>query len=396
MTEFLLRRLIRGNIDKDDLAARAACGKLAGVVGLVCNFLLCAAKFVIGAAVGSLSIQADAINNLSDASSSAITLLGFRLAEKPADEEHPYGHARFEYVAGLAVSVLILVIGIELARSAIVKIMHPTKVRFSMAAAIVLMLSIAVKLWMASFNRTLGRRIGSATLEAAAADSRNDVLSTTAVLFAAMLTQFTSLPLDGWMGLAVALFILWSGVGIVRETLDPLLGEAPSRELADAVRKKVLSYDGVLGTHDLMVHDYGPGRRFASLHVEMAAEDDVMRSHEIIDRIERDFLQNDHIHLVIHFDPILTGEDAVGTVRQWADGQIKSISPELSIHDFRMVPMSSHTKLIFDVAVPRAFPVTDAELRVKIEKLLRGRENDDTLYDAVITFDRSYAPIQAE
>lgn len=337
MTDFLVKRFIKNSTDVNDPAVRTAYGNLAGAVGIFCNVLLCAAKLAVGTLFGSISITADAVNNLSDASSSVITLVGFRLSAKPADDEHPYGHARIEYLAGLAVSVMILVIGVELARSSIGKILSPTAVEFSLVTVAVLLLSIGVKLWMAAFNKKVGRRIGSATLEATAMDSRNDVISTAAVLAASVVSGLTGLELDGWMGLGVALFILWSGVGILKETVDPLLGEAPSEELTDYIGKKVMSYDGVLGTHDLMVHDYGPGRRFASVHVEMAAENDVMQSHDIIDNIERDFQENDHISLIIHYDPILTGDDAVGTAREWVKELVRSISPELSIHDFRMV-----------------------------------------------------------
>ena len=277
MTDFLVKRFIKNSTDVNDPAVRTAYGNLAGAVGIFCNVLLCAAKLAVGTLFGSISITADAVNNHSDASSSVITLVGFRLSAKPADDEHPYGHAR---------------IGVELARSSIGKILSPTAVEFSLVTVAVLLLSIGVKLWMAAFNKKVGRRIGSATLEATAMDSRNDVISTAAVLAASVVSGLTGLELDGWMGLGVALFILWSGVGILKETVDPLLGEAPSEELTDYIGKKVMSYDGVLGTHDLMVHDYGPGRRFASVHVEMAAENDVMQSHDIIDNIERDFQEN--------------------------------------------------------------------------------------------------------
>lgn len=304
MTEFLIRLFMKGKEESGSPAERTAYGKLAGAVGIVCNVLLCAAKFAVGIAFGSLSVRADAINNLSDASSSLITLMGFRLAEKPADKEHPYGHARFEYVAGMAVSVLILVIGVELGKSGIERILHPQAVLFTPVTAAVLVLSIAVKLWMAFFNRTLGERIDSAALKATFVDSRNDAVSTTAVLFASALAHFTELPLDGWMTLAVAVFVLWSGVGILRDTLDPLLGEAPSEELTGRIEMMVRSYDGILGMHDLMVHDYGSGNRFASVHVEMAAEDNVLHCHEIVDHIERDVLAATRIHLVIHVDPI--------------------------------------------------------------------------------------------
>ena len=334
MTDFLVKRFIKNSTDVNDPAVRTAYGNLAGAVGIFCNVLLCAAKLAVGTLFGSISITADAVNNLSDASSSVITLVGFRLSAKPADDEHPYGHARIEYLAGLAVSVMILVIGVELARSSIGKILSPTAVEFSLVTVAVLLLSIGV-----------------------------------------------------------ALFILWSGVGILKETVDPLLGEAPSEELTDYIGKKVMSYDGVLGTHDLMVHDYGPGRRFASVHVEMAAENDVMQSHDIIDNIERDFQENDHISLIIHYDPILTGDDAVGTAREWVKELVRSISPELSIHDFRMVQGPSHTNLIFDTVVPHNFPLSDAALRKRIQSLVETHDAGETKYYAVVTIDHSYAAI---
>lgn len=371
---------------------RTAYGNLAGAVGIVCNALLCAAKLLMGTLFGSISVTADAVNNLSDASSSIITLVGFKLSAKPADKEHPYGHARIEYLAGLAVSVLIIVIGFELARTSLDKILHPTPVAFSWLTVAVLAGSIGVKLWMAMFNRTIGRRIGSATLEATATDSRNDVISTAAVLAALVLGQATHLVLDGWMGLAVALFILYSGIGLIKETVDALLGEAPSEELAQHIARKVLSYDGVLGTHDLMVHDYGPGRCFASVHVEMAAEKDVLESHDIIDNIERDFHDNDNIHLVIHYDPIQTGDRAVGTLRAWVEGQLKTISPQLSMHDFRTVRGPTHTNLIFDVVVPAGFALDDAALRARIQQLAQQKNTQEMKYYTVVTVDHSYAP----
>lgn len=393
MTDFLVRRFVKNSADLHDPAVRAAYGNLAGAVGIVCNLFLCAAKIAAGVLSGSVSITADAVNNLSDASSSIITLVGFRLSAKPADEEHPYGHARIEYLAGLAVSVMILVIGIELARSGVERILHPSPVSFSAVSAAVLLLSIGVKLWMAAFNRGLGKRIGSAALEATAMDSRNDVISTAAVLTACVIDRLTHWTLDGWMGLAVAGFILWSGLGILKDTMNPLLGEAPSEELTAYIAKKVMSYEGVLGTHDLMVHDYGPGRRFASVHVEMAAEEDVLHSHDIIDNIERDFLENDHISLVIHFDPIQTGDDAVGTQREWVRGLVQSISPELTIHDFRMVSGASHTNLIFDTVAPHGFALTDTQLRGRIQQLVAQGNGDGMRYYAVVTVDHSYAPI---
>ncbi len=391
MTSFLIRLFIRRREDVQDACVRLSYGNLAGITGIVCNVLLCAIKFFTGLFTGSISITADAVNNLSDASSGVITLLGFKLAGKPADPEHPYGHARMEYLAGLVVSFVILLIGVQLAGESVQKILHPAAATFGIVPAVMLVFSILVKLWMAGFYRSIGKKIDSTTLLAASADSRNDVISTGAVLLALLISAWTDLDLDGWMGMAVALFILYSGIGLIKDTLDPLLGRAPSEELTRRVEEKILSYEGILGTHDLMVHDYGPGQCFASVHVEMSAEMNVMRSHDIIDTIERDFHEQDHIHLVIHYDPIEIGSDAVGTMRQWVAERVHAVSPLLSIHDFRMVKGELHTNLIFDVAAPSSYESTDAEIKQQIQRSVQENANGETYY-CVITVDRSYAP----
>ena len=391
MTSFLIRLFIRRREDVQDACVRLSYGNLAGITGIVCNVLLCAIKFFTGLFTGSISITADAVNNLSDASSGVITLLGFKLAGKPADPEHPYGHARMEYLAGLVVSFVILLIGVQLAGESVQKILHPAAATFGIVPAVMLVFSILVKLWMAGFYRSIGKKIDSTTLLAASADSRNDVISTGAVLLALLISAWTDLDLDGWMGMAVALFILYSGIGLIKDTLDPLLGRAPSEELTQRVEEKILSYEGILGTHDLMVHDYGPGQCFASVHVEMSAEMNVMRSHDIIDTIERDFHEQDHIHLVIHYDPIETGSEAVGTMRQWVTERVHAVSPLLSIHDFRMVKGELHTNLIFDVSGPSSYESTDAEIKQQIQRSVQENANGETYY-CVITVDRSYAP----
>lgn len=391
MTSFLIRLFIRRREDVQDACVRLSYGNLAGITGIVCNVLLCAIKFFTGLFTGSISITADAVNNLSDASSGVITLLGFKLAGKPADPEHPYGHARMEYLAGLVVSFVILLIGVQLAGESIQKILHPAAATFGIVPAVMLVFSILVKLWMAGFYRSIGKKIDSTTLLAASADSRNDVISTGAVLLALLISAWTDLDLDGWMGMAVALFILYSGIGLIKDTLDPLLGRAPSEDLTRRVEEKILSYEGILGTHDLMVHDYGPGQCFASVHVEMSAEMNVMRSHDIIDTIERDFHEQDHIHLVIHYDPIETGSEAVGTMRQWVTERVHAVSPLLSIHDFRMVKGELHTNLIFDVSAPSSYESTDAEIKQQIQRSVQENANGETYY-CVITVDRSYAP----
>ena len=340
MTEFLLRTFVKNAQDTTDKAVRSACGNLACIVGILCNVLLFLGKFIVGTLFGSVSITADAINNLSDASSNIVSLVGFWLGGRPADKEHPYGHARYEYLAGLAVSVMILVIGIELGKESLSKVIAPTPVEFSWLSAAVLVASILVKLWMSAFNRTVGKHIHSETLLATAADSRNDVISTAAVLVAALVAHFTSFDrLDGIMGLAVAVFILYSGIGLVKDTLDPILGAAPDPELVDHIQKKALSYPGVLGMHDLMIHDYGPGNRLVSFHLEMPAEGDVMALHDEIDQMEKDFYANDGLLTTIHFDPVVTSDPHVTELREFVEKTAHDIDPEVNIHDLRIVPI---------------------------------------------------------
>ncbi len=386
MTELLLRLFVKDAQNLASPVVRAACGRLAGWVGIVCNLLLALGKLAAGFFSGSIAVTADALNNFSDASSSVITLLGFRLAQKPADEEHPFGHARFEYIAGLAVALFVMLIGIELAQSSVGKILSPQPAHFAWPSFAVLAASILMKLWMTAFNRGMARRIDSATLRATAADSRNDVIATSAVLAAALLARSTGIDLDGWMGVGVALFILASGIGLVKDTLTPLLGAAPDAAFVRRVRKKIQSYPGILGTHDLIVHDYGPGRRFASAHVEMDSAEDVLKSHEIIDAIERDFAENERLHLIIHYDPIVPGGGVQGRVAR----RVAAIDPRLSIHDFRVENAEGGLSYIFDLAAPRDFAMTDEQLKARIEKSLA---KGDDAPRVVMTVDRGYASI---
>lgn len=390
MTGLLIRLFIKNHENTQEASVRTAYGKLSGVVGIVCNMLLFGAKFLAGAVSGSVSIMADAINNLSDASSSVISLLGFKMASKPADEEHPYGHARYEYIAGLAVAVLIIVIGTDLFKTSLKKIIKPETVEFSFMLVGVLLVAILIKIWLALFNHRLGKAIDSTALLATAMDSRNDVVSTAAVLAATIISHMSGINLDGWVGLLVAAFILYSGIGLIKDTLDPLLGMATDAGFAKDVQQKVLSYPQVLGTHDLIVHDYGPGRRFASVHVEMAAENDVLECHEIIDTIERDFLEKEHIHLIIHYDPIVTSDDAVGELRHYIDASVKEMDERLSIHDLRIVPGNERTNVIFDCVVPHEFQMDERTLRAIIDKKVKEKYSD---YYCVITIDHSFAAI---
>ena len=385
MTKLLLRLFVKNHSDPADPRTRSAVGRLSGTVGIVSNVLLFLGKLIVGAISGSVSITADAMNNLTDASSAIVTLIGFKLAEKPADEDHPYGHARFEYLSGLAVAALILIIGFELAKTSVEKIFHPAAVSFSAVTAAVLLISIGVKLWLSLFNRHLGKLIGSSALSATAADSRNDVLATTAVLTAALIEHFTRLQVDGWIGLAVALFILYSGINLGKETISPLLGEAASPELQQLIVDYVSRHPKVLGYHDLMVHDYGPGQRFATLHVEMDNKEDPLLCHEIIDDMERECLQSHNIHLVIHYDPVITDDPEMNRIYGSVKSLLSGIDPRLKPHDFRMVKGSGHTNLIFDVSFPAQLSGQQNAIRQQLEEQL-SREEGTRIY-TVITFD---------
>ena len=347
---------------------RQAVGMRASVVGIALNTLLCAAKAAIGLAAGSISIVADAVNNLSDAASNIISLLGFKLASKPADAGHPYGHGRYEYLAGLSVAVLVLVVGVELARGSIEKLMNPAPVEYSAVLVAVLLLSIAVKLWMMLFNAQVGKEIDSGVLAAASVDSRNDVITTAAVLAAAGVSYFTGFELDGWVGLAVAAFILWSGVELVRDAVDPLLGKPADPETIKLIENKMLSHKGILGIHDLIVHDYGPGRVFASIHAEVDSSVDILTSHELIDAIEQDFLKNEGLAVVIHLDPIVTSDARVSKLRKWISEDVAQIDPRLSIHDLRIVPGENRTNVIFDCYEPYAVEIGEDELKTMISQ----------------------------
>lgn len=385
MTKLLIRLFVKNSEDTENPQVRGKYGTMAGIVGILCNLVLFLGKLVIGTISGSVSIRADAVNNLSDASSNIVTLVAFRLARKPEDAEHPYGHARIEYLSGLAVAAMILLIGVELAKESFHKILYPEPVSFSWALVAVLGMSIAVKLWMAVFNRTLGKKIKSTSLMATAADSRNDVITTGAVLLAAVTARLTGLELDGYVGLLVAGFILWSGIGIAKDTISPLLGAPADPELVHLIRHEIEHFDPrILGVHDLMVHDYGPGQTFASIHVEVDRREDVLEMHEMIDRAERMMLEQHRIHLTIHYDPIVTDDAALQRMQKKVEEALHAIQPGLSLHDFRMVAGEKSTNLIFDVVLPDALRGKEQEIQAALEKAIQepGME-----YRTVITFD---------
>ena len=389
MTQFLIRCFIKRPDDVKDAAVRTAYGNLASLVGMACNILLCIGKLLAGTLFGSIAIMADALNNLSDASSNVVSLIGFRLAAKAPDAEHPYGHARYEYLAGLVVSVTILAIGLSLLKESALKVLHPTPVAFSWLSIGVLAASILVKLWLSGFNRAVGKKINSETLMATAADSRNDVLTTGAVLLSTILCSLTGYGIiDGIMGVGVAAFILWSGWGLVMDPLSPLLGESPSPELVEYIERTVMSYPGVLGVHDLMVHDYGPGHQFASLHVEFPAETDPLTAHDVIDNIENDFLKKDRLQVTIHYDPIVTADASVGVLRARLKEHARQLDPRLSIHDLRIVPGDSHTNVLFDLVFPAGYT---GDIDQMLAKMCQFVKEQDPKYCCVVKVEQSYA-----
>lgn len=384
MMQLLLRLFVKNYEDTSDPKVRGACGKLAGIVGIVCNLLLFGGKLLVGIISGSVAISADGLNNLSDASSSLVTLLGFKLSERPADEEHPFGHARMEYLSGLAVAALILLIGVELAKTSVERILHPEPVEFSLLTLTVLLASIGTKLWMAFFAGNLGKRIGSKTLRATSADSRNDAIATTAVLLSCVAGHVFSINIDGYAGILVALFIIWSGWGVMKDTISPLLGEQADEALVHSIRELILSHEKILGIHDLMVHDYGPGQCFASVHAEMDAREDPMACHDVLDDIERDALRELRVHLVMHYDPVVTDDEELNRLRSVLEEELAGIDPGLSLHDFRMVRGPLHTNLIFDLAVPYGMMERKGELKQHIDRRL---QQESGKYYTVITFD---------
>ena len=379
MTKLFLRLFVK---DMDTPDGRAKVGSLAGAVGIVCNLLLFFGKVTAGWLAGSVAIAADGWNNLSDAASSIVTLVGFRFSRKPADAHHPYGHARAEYLSGLCVAVMILFIGVELAKSSVSKILAPEPVEFSALTFWVLAASIGMKLWMSLFVGKLGKLINSGTLAATSADSRNDVIATTAVLVSCLAGKYLQIRIDGWTGLCVAAFILWSGYGIARETMSTLLGESADDELVEKLRNLVLRHEGILGIHDLLIHDYGPGRCFASAHVELSAEEDPLVCHEIIDHLECDALRELNVHLVIHHDPVAVNDAEWVRMRKLVEKIVERIDERLSVHSFRLVRGRGTHRMVFDLTVP--YGVEQEALRRTIADALASR---GVKYPVTIRFD---------
>ncbi len=352
MTRFLIRRFVKNPSDTGDSRVRLAYGRLAGAAGLTANIFLFLLKLAAGLLAGSLAVMADAFNNLSDAGSSVVTLVGFKLSAAPPDQEHPFGHGRMEYLSTLVVAALIIVAGFELVTASFDKILHPTLPDFGVIQVVILILAIGGKLWMALFYRRIGGIIDSETLKAAAADSRNDVICTGVVLISSVVGWISGLAIDGYVGVAVALFVMWSGVSIMKNTISPLLGQAPSSELVRSIRETVMAHDGVVGVHDLMVHNYGPGRCVISLHAEVPCREDLLRSHDRVDCIEKELMAKYHAIVCIHMDPVDTEDERVESLKILVKTILEDIDPRMDMHDFRVVFGETHTNLIFDLVLP--------------------------------------------
>jgi len=388
MVTFLSRWLIRDYDRPEDPQVRRKYGVLCGGVGIGLNLLLFLAKFFAGTISGSIAITADAFNNLSDAGSSLVTIVGFKLAGQKPDPSHPFGHGRMEYLSGLAVSVLILLMGFELLQSSVDKIRAPEPIEFSWLSVVILLLGIAGKLYMSYYNRAVGNKINSAAMKATAADSLSDSVSTAAVLAATLIAHFFSVNIDGWVGLAVAGFILFAGIKAAKETIDPLLGQAPDPELVAEVEKTVLSFPPIQSIHDMIVHDYGPGRLMISLHAEVPADGDLLEMHDTIDLVEQTLRENFHCDAVIHMDPIVTNDEQVLKMRGKMCQLVQVIDKRITVHDFRMVTGPTHTNLIFDVACPFDVKQTDADIKRQVEEIVDLLDGN---YNAVVTVDRIYA-----
>ncbi len=373
MTELLLRIFVKDHQEGMSTSTHAAIGKLAGMVGIVCNILLFAGKLAAGLLSGAISIVADAMNNLMDASSSVITLVGFHMAQRPADKEHPYGYARYEYVSGFVVAMLILLVGVELGKSSVERIFNPSEVDFSAIPLIIMTVSVAAKLWMSAFFRHLGKKINSATLTATSADSRNDAISTLAVLAGGLISLFFHVSIDGWIGLVVALFILWSGIGIARDTISPIIGHGADDELIENLEQSLLIHDRILGIYDLMVHDYGPGRYYASVHVEFSAEEDPQKARDLITYIEHDVLRELGVYLVIHYDPVPVNDAEYNEMRQTVHSIIAEMNPDFVMHGFHITRTRSGNRLTFSVDVPYGMLNQQQELEQQIADALRER-----------------------
>ncbi|MBE6944132.1 MAG: cation transporter [Ruminococcaceae bacterium] len=385
MTKLLLSIFVGKDLDVSSQQTRSRLGSFSGVVGVVCNLIVVAMKLMVGILTGAFSVIADALNNLMDAASAVVTLIGFKLAEKPADKDHPYGHARYEYLSGLAVAALIILVGFELLKTSFDKILHPAQIAYTIPLYLVLVISVGVKFWMFLFNRKLGQMISSSALEATAVDSRNDAITTGTILISAVIAKFSGLAVDGFVSLALSVFIMYSGVQLAKQTISPLLGESASPELKKNILSVLQSEPRVLGYHDLMIHDYGPGQRFGSLHIEMDCKDSPIECHDIIDNLERACLEQFNTHIVIHYDPIVTDDLELTRLRGVVETILRQQDERITIHDFRMVSGADHINLIFDMVLPSEIMSQRFEIKDTLDNALK--ELDGNTYYTVVEFD---------
>lgn len=387
MHTFLVKHFIRDSENTANLKVREAYGTLGSVTGIIVNIILAIAKYFAGIISGSISVTADAINNLSDAGSSIISLVGVKLSAKPADKDHPYGHGRVEYISALAVSFVVLLMGIELFKSSVDKIINPVPVKFNILSLIILTVSILAKLWLGFFNKKLGEKINSAPMMAVMKDSFSDCLATGVALIAIVVSAFSDISIDGYLGVIVAGFIFLAGFNILKETMADLLGKPADKAFTQEIENKILSYDKIVGVHDMIIHDYGPGRKFASAHAEVSSQDDIMEIHDIIDLAERDILNEYGIVISIHTDPIVTDDERINSLKKMTVTIVKEISDEMSIHDFRVVDGPTHTNLIFDLIAPHKFHMSNEKIRKTIEDKL---SKIDERYFVVITIEHAF------
>ena len=388
MTELLVRKFVKNYQNTDDSRVRTDYGVLTSVVGILCNILLFAGKLAVGMVMRSVSVMADAFNNLSDAASSVIGFVGVKMAGKPADREHPFGHGRIEYIAALVVAFLVIQVGLTFFKSSLDKIRHPEDLSFDLVSMLILTASVAVKLWLGRFNKALGKRINSSVMQAAAADALGDVVTTLATMGSILFFHFTQINIDGFVGLLVSLVVMWAGIGIARDTLEPLIGQPVDPKLYREISEFVESYDGILGSHDLIVHNYGPTRSLASIHAEVPNDVDIETSHEIIDRIERDAARKLGIFLVIHMDPVAVRDERVTELKEQVTAELKKIDERLSLHDFRIVDGEQQINLIFDVVVPHSYSDKDmTQLHLDIVEKVSCL---DPRYQCVVTLENGY------
>ncbi|MGI5999550.1 MAG: cation diffusion facilitator family transporter [Candidatus Merdisoma sp.] len=393
MIHLLVRKFVKNYENIEDAKVRTDYGVLASALGIVCNVLLFAGKLAVGVAVRSVSVMADAFNNLSDAASSVIGFVGVKMAGKPADREHPFGHGRIEYIAALVVAFLVLQVGFTFFQNSIDKIRHPEDLSFELVPMLILLASVCVKLWLGYFNRVLGKKINSSVMQATAADAMGDVVTTLATIASILFFHFTDINIDGFVGLLVSLVVMWAGVGIARDTLEPLIGQPVEPETYRKITEFVESYDGILGSHDLIVHNYGPTRSLASIHAEVPNDVDIETSHEIIDRIERDAAKKLGLFLVIHMDPVAVKDERVTELKNQVSSVLKQIDDRLSLHDFRIVDGEHQINLIFDVVVPHSY--MDKERDELHMEILEKVSELDPRYQCVITMENGYVAEEA-